>query len=455
MLEPFKPKFPLARSLNRIPFILQILAGMILGVIIAMIYPNDHAILPMLGNLFVKGLKSVAPFLVFVLVSAAIARHQTGVQSNIKPIIVLYVVSMLCASSLALFMSYTFPSVFTELKAADANLTPPKGISEVISNFVNQAIDNPFTALIQGNYICILIWAIALGWTFRAAGETTRRVLEDLAESVSSVVRMVIRFAPLGVMGLVYNSCTQPGGFGNLLNYVHVVVVLVSTMLIIAFGLNAVIVGLVTRSNPFPLILTCCARSGLTAFFTRSSAANLPVNLQLCESLKLPKSTYSISIPLGCTINMSGAGVTIVVMTMAAVNTLGIHVDIWSTLLMCIVSVLCACGASGVAGGSLMLIPLACSIFGISNDIAMQIVGIGFIIGVVQDSTETALNSSTDVLFTAAACYRADRIARAKGQKTQRELEDEANVAMPSAAAEARAAAASAARPIDDPDTKD
>ena len=454
MLEPIKPKFPLAQSLNRVPFILQILVGMILGIVIALIYPYDTSILPTIGNLFVKGLKSVAPFLVFVLVSAAIARHQTGVQSNIKPVIVLYFVSMLCASSLALFMSYTFPSTFTELKDVTEGISPPKGIGEVLSNFVNQAIDNPFTALIQGNYICILIWAIALGWTFRAAGDTTKRVLEDLSESVNSVVRMVIRFAPLGVMGLVYNSCTQPGGFSNLLNYVHVVVVLVATMLIIAFGINAIIVGIVTRSNPFPLIITCCVRSGLTAFFTRSSAANLPVNLELCERLKLPRSTYTITIPLGCTINMSGAGVTIVIMTMAAVHTLGIQVDVWSSLLMCIVSVLCACGASGVAGGSLMLIPLACSIFGISNDIAMQIVGIGFIIGVVQDSTETALNSSTDVLFTAAACRRAERIARAKGLKTQRELEDAAAVGMPSEATEEYAAAASAARPVEAPQDK-
>lgn len=429
MLEPLKPKYPLAQTLNRVPFILQILAGMIIGILIAVVYPYDQNVLPMVGNLFVKGLKSVAPFLVFVLVSAAVARHKTGVQSNIKPIIVLYIISMVCAASLALVMSYAFPSVFTELQVADANLTPPKGISEVLSNFVNQAIDNPITALMQGNYICILIWAIALGWTFRAADETTRRVLEDLAESISSVVRMVIRFAPLGVMGLVYNSCTQPGGFANLLNYAHVVVVLVVTMLLIAFVINAIVVGITIRANPFPLIVTCCLRSGLTAFFTRSSAANLPVNLHLCETLKLPKSTYSITIPLGCTINMSGAGVTIVIMTMAAVHTLGIQVDFWSTLLMCIASVLCACGASGVAGGSLMLIPLACSIFGISNDIAMQIVGIGFIIGVIQDSTETALNSSTDVLFTAAACYRADRIARAKGLKTQRELEDAAEAA--------------------------
>ncbi len=441
MLEPINPKSPLARSLSRVPFILQIVLGMIIGIIIAAVYPYDTSILPTMGNLFVKGLKSVAPFLVFVLVSAAIARHRTGTQSNIKPIMVLYIVSMLCASTLALTMSYMFPSTFTELQSAAEGVSPPKGIAEVLSNFVNQAIDNPFTALIQGNYICILIWSIALGLAFRAASDNTKKVLEDLAECVSAVVRMVIRFAPLGVMGLVYNSCTQAGGFANLLNYLHVVVVLVVTMLLIAFVINAVIVFLVTHENPFPLIITCTVRSGLTAFFTRSSAANLPVNIQLCEDLKLPRSTYTITVPLGCTINMSGAGVTIVIMTMAAVHTLGIAVDIWSTLLMCIVSVLCACGSSGVAGGSLMLIPLACSIFGISNDIAMQIVGIGFIIGVIQDSTETALNSSTDVLFTAAACRRAERIARAKGEKTQREIEDEAAAAAAAAAEQGQAAA--------------
>ena len=415
MLEPFNPRSPLATTLNRIPFILQIVIGLIIGILLAVVYPYDTTVIPMLGSLFVKALKSVAPILVFVLVSAAIARHQKGVNSNLRPIIVLYFVSMLCAASLALFMSYTFPSTFTELKAISTEVQAPKGISEVLANFINQAIDNPVTAIMNGNYISILIWAIALGLTFRAAHDNTKRVLEDLAQSVSAVVRMVIRFAPLGVLGLVYNSCTQAGGFSNLLNYVHVVVVLVSSMLIIAFVVNAIIVFAVTHENPYPLIFTCVAKSGLTAFFTRSSAANLPVNLELCEQLKLPRATYSITVPLGCTINMSGAGVTIVIMTMAAVHTLGVHVDVWSSLLMCIVAVLCACGASGVAGGSLMLIPLACSIFGISDDVAMQVVGIGFIIGVIQDSTETALNSSTDVLFTAAACRRAERIAKKKG----------------------------------------
>lgn len=417
MLEPFNPRSPFAKTLNRIPFILQIILGLILGIILAAVYPNDTTVLPMLGTLFVKALKSVAPILVFVLVSAAIARHQAGSQSNIRPIIVLYLVSMVAASTLALAMSNLFPSIFTELKEAADTVNAPQGITEVLANFVSQAIDNPFTAIMQGNFICILIWSIALGLAFRAAHDNTKRVLEDLSQSVSAVVRMVIRFAPLGVMGLVYNACTQPGGFSNLLNYLHVVVVLISTMLIIAFVVNAIIVFAVTHENPYPLIFTCIARSGTTAFFTRSSAANLPVNLELCEQLKLPKSTYSISIPLGCTINMSGAGVTIVIMTMAAVHTLGVQVDIWSSLLMCIASVLCACGASGVAGGSLMLVPLACSIFGISNDVAMHVVGIGFIIGVVQDSTETALNSSTDVLFTAAACRRAERLAAKKQAK--------------------------------------
>ena len=417
MLEPINPRFPLATSLNRIPFILQIVIGLIIGILIALVYPYDKSILPTFGTLFVKALKSVAPILVFALVSAAIARHHQGAKTNMKPIIVLYLVSMILASTLALTMSYMFPSTFQVLASADANVSAPQGISEVLMNFINQAIDNPITAIMNANYIAILLWAIALGLMFRAAGDTTKRVLEDLAQSISGVVRIVIRFAPLGVMGLVYSSCTAEGGFSNLLSYVHVICVLLGTMFLIAFVLNAVIVFLVTRENPYPLIFTTITRSAVTAFFTRSSAANLPVNLSLCEELKLPRDTYSISIPLGSTINMSGAAVTIVVMTMAAVHTLGIETDFASALLMCIVAVLCACGASGVAGGSLMLIPLACSIFGIGNDIAMQVVGIGFIIGVLQDSTETALNSSTDVLFTAAACRRAERLQREAAAK--------------------------------------
>lgn len=417
MSESRNPQALYASTLNRIPFILQIIMGLILGIVIAAIYPNDHTILPTMGGLFVKALKSIAPILVFVLVSAAIARHEQGTKSNMRPIIAVYFVTMIAASTLALSMSYIFPSTFPQLAAAASDLTPPQGIAEVLTNFVNHAIDNPISALLEGNYIAILFWAIGLGLMFRTAHDNTKKVLEDLTQSVSGVVRIIIRFAPLGVMGLVYSSVTKEGGFSNLLNYLHVLCVLVGTMFLIGFVLNAAIVFFLTHENPYPLIFTCVARSGVTAFFTRSSAANLPVNLALCEKLGLPRETYTISIPLGCTINMSGAAVTIVIMTMAAVHTLNIEVDFLSALLMSIAAVLCACGASGVAGGSLMLIPLACSIFGIGNDIAMQIVGIGFIIGVLQDSTETSLNSFTDVVFTAAVCKRAQRLEKKKAQK--------------------------------------
>ena len=409
MLETQNPRAPLAQTLNKVPFILQIVIGLLLGIFAAYVYPDDKTVIPTLGTLFVKALKAVAPILVFVLVASAIAKHQAGQKNNMKPIITLYFVGMVVAGTLALVMSYAFPSTFSEL-AANANVSAPSGIIEVLVNFVNNAVENPVSAFINGNYVAILVWSIALGLMFRVAHDNTKRVLDDLATSVSGVIRMVIRCAPIGVFGLVYSSCTQEGGFANLLNYVHVICVLVATMLIIAFVVNPILVAIVARENPFPLVLKCLAKSGTTAFFTRSSAANLPVNLALCEEMKLDKTSYSIAIPLGCTINMSGAGVTIVIMTMAAAHTLGINIDFPSAFLMCIASVLCACGSSGVAGGSLMLIPLACSIFGIPNDIAMQVVGIGFIIGVIQDSTETALNSSTDVIFTAAACKRAQRL---------------------------------------------
>jgi serine/threonine transporter len=403
MLHPINPHGALYKALNKIPFIMQIIIGMILGILIAAIMPNDTLVLPTLGTLFVSALKAIAPLLVFVLVSASIARQDKDTKTNMKPVIAIYFASMVLSALVALIMANLFPSTFNTLADAATNATP-KGVSEVLLNFIRQAVDNPINALITGNYIGILVWGIAFGLLFRVAKPATKEVLADLASTVSGVVRIVIRFAPIGVMGLVYSSCTQDGGFYNLLNYLHVVVVLVATMLLIAFVVNPFIVFVVTRKNPYPLIMTSIVRSGITAFFTRSSAANIPVNLSLCEKLGVPRETYTISIPLGCTINMAGAAVTIVIMTMAAVHTLNIHVDFGASLVMCIASVLCACGTSGIAGGSLMLIPLACSIFGISNDIAMQVVGIGFIIGVIQDSTETALNSSSDVVFTAAAC---------------------------------------------------
>jgi serine/threonine transporter len=402
MLKVLNPNSALSKFINKVPFILQIVIGMVVGIILALVVPSANNFISLFGDLFVSGLKAIAPLLVFVLVSASIARHKVGTNTKLKPIIMLYIISMCLSAIVALFMAKTFPSTFHVL-ADKAVASAPENVSQVLSSCIKKAVDNPITALMTGNYLAILLWGIVFGLLFRVTSEPTKVVLSDFASIVSGVVRIVIRFAPLGVMGLVYSSCTAEGGFSNLLNYVHVIVVLIATMLIIALVINPIIVFATTFKNPFPIIFTSIINSGITAFFTRSSAANIPVNLALCEKLKIPRESYTISIPLGCTINMSGAAVTIIIMTMAAVNTLGIEIDFTTALIMCIASVVCACGTSGIAGGSLMLIPLACSIFGISNDIAMQVVGIGFIIGVLQDSFETALNSSSDVVFTAAA----------------------------------------------------
>lgn len=401
---------------RKVPLILQICIGLLLGIILALVIPGDQVVVPLFGQMFIGALKGIAPILVFVLISSSIARRAKGQQTNIRPILFLYIIDMLLAAALAFAMSLIFPSTFSDLGAHAAEGAAPKSISQVLVSFITSAVDNPIHALANANYISILFWSVLAGIMFGAAGHETKIVLKDLADCVSGIVRIVIRFAPLGVMGLVFSACTKDGGFGNLLNYVHVLVVLVATMLLVAFVVNAIIVAIVTRKNPYPLIWTCVAESGLTAFFTRSSAANVPVNMELCKKLKLPESTYSISIPLGCTINMAGAAVTIIVMTMAAVATKGIQIDLFSGFVVCVVSVLAACGTSGVAGGSLMLIPLACSIFGIDNDTAMEVVGIGFIIGVLQDSSETALNSSTDVLLTAAACERQKRLGQEKAK---------------------------------------
>lgn len=402
MIHAVDPHGSFFRFFNRIPFIMQIVLGMIFGIILAYLVPQGQSFITMLGDLFVSGLKAIAPLLVFVLVSASIARHKQGADAKLKPILVLYVLAMALSAATALIMTRIFPSTFSVL-ATQAVAETPQDVSTVLVGCIKKAVDNPVNALISGNYLAILLWGILFGILFRKANDATKAVLSDFASIVSGVVRIVIRFAPLGVLGLVYSSCTQEGGFSNLLSYVHVVCVLVATMLIIALVINPLLVFLTTFKNPYPLVITSILHSGITAFFTRSSAANIPVNIALCERLGVPRESYSISIPLGCTINMSGAAVTIVVMTMAAVNTLGIEVNFGTSFLMCVAAVVCACGTSGIAGGSLMLLPLACSIFGISNDIAMQVVGIGFIIGVIQDSTETALNSSSDVVFTAAA----------------------------------------------------
>ena len=393
---------PLIQLLNRTSLVLQIFIGLVAGIALALLLPQAAASVGLLGNVFVAALKAVAPVLVFVLVAASIANHQHGQQTHIKPILLLYLIGTFSAALIAVAASFTFPSSLT-LASTSADLSPPGGIAEVLKTLLMNVVDNPINALLKGNFIGILAWAVALGFALRHANPSTKQMLADLSDGVTSIVKLVIRLAPLGIFGLVAATLAE-SGMSVLLDYLHLLLVLVGCMLFVALLVNPLIVFVKIRRNPYPLVLTCLRESGLTAFFTRSSAANIPVNLQLCQRLGLHEETYSVSIPLGATINMAGAAITITVLTLAAVHTLGITVDLPTALLLSLLASISACGASGVAGGSLLLIPLACSLFGIPNEVAMQVVAVGFIIGIVQDSAETALNSSTDVLFTAAAC---------------------------------------------------
>ncbi|NHW01330.1 serine/threonine transporter SstT [Stutzerimonas degradans] len=390
------------RFINRTSLVAQIVVGLVLGCLLALLWPSAAQSVGLLGDLFVAALKAVAPVLVFVLVTASLASHQHGQPTHIRPIIMLYAIGTLAAALVGVTASFLFPTELVLVRQA-ADVVPPAGVSAVLRTLLFNVVDNPVNALIEGNYIGILAWAIGLGFAFRHAGESTRQLVSDLSSAVSLIVKVVIRTAPLGVFGLVANTLAA-SGFETLLSYMQLLLVLVGSMLFTALVVNPLIVFWQIRRNPYPLVLTCLRESGITAFFTRSSAANIPVNLQLCQRLGLHKDTYSVSIPLGATINMGGAAITISVLTLAAVHTLGIPVDLPTAVLLSLLAAVCACGASGVAGGSLLLIPLACGLFGISNDLAMQVVAVGFIIGVVQDSAETALNSSTDVLFTAASC---------------------------------------------------
>jgi len=382
--------------------VLQILIGMLAGIAVASFAPDTAKSLTFLGSLFVKGLKAVAPVLVFVLVASAIANKKQGVQTNMRPVLTLYLLGTFLAAVTGVLASFAFPTQLT-LVAAATGTTPPAGIGQVLNNLVFQIVDNPINAIATGNYIGILTWAVALGMALHHASDSTKTLLNEVADGVSRIVGVIIRFAPVGVFGLVAEAVATTG-LSALLGYSQLLLVLVGAMLFIALVVNPLIVALTLRRNPYPLVFTCLRESGVTAFFTRSSAANIPVNMNLCKKLGLNEDTYSVSIPLGATINMAGAAITISVLSLAAVHTLGIQVDLPTALLLSILSTVAACGASGVAGGSLLLIPMACSLFGIGNDIAMQVVAVGFIIGVVQDSAETALNSSTDVLFTATAC---------------------------------------------------
>ena len=390
-------------KLQSIGLVKQIIIAIILGVILAVVAPEAARSLAILGKLFVSALKAVAPILVFVLVASSIANQRSDSEADLKPIVGLYLMGTLSAAIVAVVLSFLFPTQLT-LDLAGATNNPPQGLQEVLSTLVFKVVDNPFNAIATGNFLGILAWGLGLGFALKRGRESTKLMIQDLAEAISGIVRFVIRFAPLGILGLVANSIASTG-FSTLSQFSHLLIVLISAMLIVALIINPLIVYLITHSNPYPLVFTCLRESGITAFFTRSSAANIPVNMALCKKLELHEDTYSVSIPLGATINMAGAAITITVLTLATANTLGIKVDIGTAILLSIIASISACGASGVAGGSLLLIPLACNLFGIDNAVAMQVVAIGFIIGVIQDSAETALNSSTDVVFSAAASH--------------------------------------------------
>lgn len=386
---------------NSMSLVLRILFGIIIGLVLALTIPEQASFVSIFGSLFVSALKAVAPVLVFFLVLHAVGGQKKETKTNMKTVIVLYAIGTFLAGFVAVVASYIFPTKLT-LQSSAENVTPPGGVLEVFETLLFNIVTNPVTAIMEANYIGILAWAVLLGIALKAANNETKVVLSNLADAISKVVYWVISLAPIGILGLVFDAISS-NGLAVLKDYLNLLYVLVGSMLFVAFIINPIIVFVVTRKNPYPLVLKALRESGVTAFFTRSSAANIPVNMQLCEKLGLNKDTYAVAIPLGATINMAGAAVMISVLTLATAHTLGIEVDMWTAVILMVVSAVSAAGASGVAGGSLLLIPVACSLFGISNEIAMQVVAIGFIIGIIQDSCETALNSSTDVIFVAAA----------------------------------------------------
>lgn len=393
--------YKLGKKYAETALIKLIIVGLIIGIGIGMYAPHLVPVVSIFGDIFVRALKGIAPVLVFVLVMNALAQKNADASTSMKPIVRLYVVATFASAVVAVIYSFLFPSEL-HLQASTTSIAPPSGIVEVLHTLILNVVDNPIHALVEANYIGILWWAALAGIALHDAADDTKEMLYDFARAVIKLVRWVIRFAPFGIMGLVADS-VGTNGIDALLSYAHLLAVLIGAFLTVALIMNPFIVFLHIRRNPYPLVWTTLKESGIYAFFTRSSAANIPINMNLCKRLRLAEETYSLSIPLGATINMSGAAITIAVLSLAAAHTLGVTVDLPTALLLCVVSTIGACGASGVAGGSLLLIPVACSSFGIPSDISMQVVGIGFIIGVLQDSAETALNSSTDVLFTATA----------------------------------------------------
>ena len=394
-------------AIARMSLVTRIIIAILLGVLVAICFPGIATQLSLLGDLFIKALKSVAPILVFVLVLSSIANFKVGHSANLKPIMVMYALGMFFAAMAAVVTSMMFPSTLFLDLPANSELSPPGSLTEILKNLLLSFVTNPVTAISDANFIGILAWAVALGIAFRHATDTTKAFLTDASNAVNFVIRLVINCAPIGIFGLVAVTFAD-AGLKTLASYTHLLAVLLGTMVFVALVINPIMVAVITRTNPYPLVFQCLRESGITAFFTRSSAANIPVNLDLAKRLGVSDSTASVAIPLGAAINMAGASVTITVLSLAAVHTLGIQVDFTTMLILSVLATISACGASGVAGGSLLLIPVACGLFGISSDIAMQVVAIGMVISVLQDSTETALNSSTDVLFTAAV----DRAAK-------------------------------------------
>lgn len=393
---------------TEIALVKRILVGLVLGAILGLTVPGATGI-SILGDVFVSALKAIAPLLVFFLVISSLCNAGNSHGGVIKTVIILYMFSTVLAAVIAVFTSMAFPVKLTLATAAATDTAAPQGIAEVLNNLLLNVVANPVSSLVNANYVGILTWAILLGLAFRAANDMTKNILNDIANGTSAVVSWIINMAPFGIFGLVFNTVST-NGLEIFTTYGKLLALLVGCMLFIYFVTNPLLVYWCIRKNPYPLIFHCLKRSALTAFFTRSSAANIPVNMKVCEEMGLDRDTYSVTIPLGATINMDGAAITITVMTMATAFTLGIHVDIPTAIILSLLAALSACGASGVAGGSLLLIPMACSLFGISDDISMQVVAVGFIIGVIQDSVETALNSSSDLLLSASAEFRQWRL---------------------------------------------
>lgn len=395
----------LVKAYNSVSLVLRIVIGMAIGTALALLIPNAAVTAPgigILGKLFVGALKAIAPLLVFVLIISALAQSKEKMGKQFGTVIVLYLVSTFLAAAIAVAASYLFPVTITLTEAVSDSA--PESFAEIFTNLLTNIVSNPIGSIVSGNFLGILFWAIVLGFAFKGAADSTKRFLADASEAVTKAVRFVINLAPFGILGLVFTAVST-SGLAIFTEYGKLLLLLVGCMLFSALIVNPIMAFVAMRKNPYPLVFKCLKESGVTAFFTRSSAANIPVNMSLCESLGLDKEFYSVSIPLGATINMAGAAVTITIMALAAVHTLGITVQLPVAIILSVMAALGACGASGVAGGSLLLIPMACSLFGISNDVAMQMVGVGFIIGVIQDSVETALNSAGDVEFAATAEY--------------------------------------------------